>query len=41
MLAARLELVAAAMGEAVGDTERKVGSGAGLYAHTDANSMPG
>lgn len=41
VLAARLELVGAAMGEAVGDTERKVGSGAEVYVHTDASSMPG
>jgi len=41
VLAARLELVASAMGEAVGDTQRKVGSGAELYVRTDAGSMPG
>ncbi len=40
VLAARLDFLAAAMGEAVGDTERKVGAGADLYVHTDNSSMP-
>ena len=40
VLAARLDFLASAMSEAVGDTQRKVGAGAELYVHTDANSMP-
>ncbi len=41
VLGARLDFLASAIGEAVGDTERKVGAGAELYVHTDAHSMPG
>ena len=41
VLAARLDFTASAMGEAVGDTGRRVGSGAELYVDTDARSMPG
>lgn len=41
VLAARLDFLASAIGEAVGDTERKLGAGAELYVHTDAHSMPG
>ncbi len=40
VLAARLDFLTAAMGEALRDAQRKVGTGAELYVATDESVMP-